>query len=219
MDLLVRAGHVMSCDDIVNLPVMSLDVITYTRHMGRWQPDASGRLREAALELYVEQGFEQTTVAEIAERAGLTARTYFRYFADKREVLFANSHELHDRMVAAIGAAPPGAAPMDAVAEALDAAAELIGRGHALARKRQAVIVANAELRERELIKMESLAAAMTDALRRRGILDAPARLAAETGIAVFRVAFERWVTERKDRGFQAVVSATLDQLRTITSS
>src|SRR3954469_16964179 len=96
--------------------------------MGRWEPNASGRLREAALELYVERGFEQTTVAEIAARAGLTARTFFRHFADKREVLFAGSADLQARLVQALEATPDPATPMQAVAAALDAAAAALGQ-------------------------------------------------------------------------------------------
>src|ERR1700742_580470 len=95
--------------------------------MGRWEPGASSRLRTAALELYFERGFEQTTVAEIAERARLTGRTFFRYFADKREVLFAGSSDLQAAMVAALAGAPIGATPMAAVATALDAAAQMLG--------------------------------------------------------------------------------------------
>src|SRR6516225_6766131 len=95
--------------------------------MSRWKPDARGRLEQAALELYVERGFEQTTVAEIAQRAGLTARTFFRHFADKREVLFAGSAALEEQMVDALDAAPATAPPMDAIAAALAAAAGLMG--------------------------------------------------------------------------------------------
>ena len=130
--------------------------------MARWEPDAAGRLREAALDLYVAQGYEQTTVAEIAERAGVTARTYFRHYADKREVLFAGAEQLEQRMVAALLGAPPDAAPLTAVAAALDAAAEMFGGNHAFSRRRQSVIAANPELRERELIKMARLADALT---------------------------------------------------------
>src|SRR5664280_457659 len=121
--------------------------------MGRWEPNASGRLREAAMELYIERGFEQTTVAEIAARAGLTARTFFRYFADKREVLFGGSASLQELLVAALEGAPDAASPMEAVAAALDEAAAVLGQGREYSRKRQSVIAANAELRERELIK------------------------------------------------------------------
>src|SRR3954453_15490492 len=114
--------------------------------MGRWEPNASGRLREAAMALYVERGFEQTTVADIADRAGLTARTFFRYFTDKREVLFGGSVSLQDHLVAAMGNLPDSASPMQAVAAALDAAAAALGEHRDFSRQRQSVISANAEL-------------------------------------------------------------------------
>src|SRR3954454_13695896 len=161
--------------------------------MGRWEPDAAGRLREAAMALYAERGYERTTVAEIAARAGVTARTFFRHFADKREVLFAGSSELQDRLVAALESAPAEATAMQAVAAALDEAAELLGQSREHARRRQAVINSHAELRERELIKLAALAAALAGALRRRGVPEPDASLAAEAGIVVLRVAFERW--------------------------
>src|SRR5215213_3724876 len=114
--------------------------------MGRWEPNASGRLRAAALELYVERGYEQTTVAEIAARAELTSRTFFRHFADKREVLFAGSSHLRDGLVAAIDAAPAGTSPIDAVAAAIARTAEIIGVDRASARRRAAIISSTAEL-------------------------------------------------------------------------
>jgi AcrR family transcriptional regulator len=193
--------------------LMSLHAITYTPGMGRWEPNASGRLREAAMELYVERGFEQTTVADIAQRAGLTARTFFRYFADKREVLFAGSAFLQEELVGALEGAPESASPMQAVAAALDAAAALLGERRDYSQQRQSVIAANAELRERELIKMASLSAALADALRRRGVTDADASLAAEAGIAVFRVAFERWVSEPGARDLSKVMRESLGRL------
>ena len=186
--------------------------------MGRWEPDASGRLRVAAMELYVERGFEQTTVADIAERAGLTARTFFRYFTDKREVLFGGSTILQDRMVEALERAPESATPIEAIAAALDAAAAMLGQRRDYARQRQAIITANAELRERELIKMASLSAALADGLRCRGVTDPEGSLAAEAGIAVLRVAFERWVSEPgdsdSDSDLAQVMRESLDQLR-----
>src|ERR1043165_8947394 len=119
--------------------------------MSRWEPNARGRLEEAALDLYTERGFESTTVAEIAERAGLTERTFFRHFADKREVLFGGSEELRELLVTTVQEAPAEPAPIAAAARALEAvAAQLPPRE--IARQRQAIIVANAELRERELI-------------------------------------------------------------------
>lgn len=187
--------------------------------MGRWEPGASGRLREAALALYLERGFEQTMVADIAERAGVTARTFFRYFADKREVFFDASAELEKKSLAALEAAPATAPPLDAVAAALVAAAEVIGDNRELARVRQAVIMANASLRERELIKLTSMSAAVADGLRQRGVGDAESSLAAETGVAVFRVAFERWVNAAEDRALDDVIRETLAQLRTLAAA
>src|ERR1700731_2154882 len=134
--------------------------------MGRWEPDAPGRLAQAAMELYVEHGFEQTTVAEIAARAGLTERTFFRHFADKREVLFAGAGSLQDLLVSTLASTPDSVAPIDAVAAALEAAGARLQERRDHARRRQAVIAANAELQERELIKLASLATALAETLR-----------------------------------------------------
>jgi len=179
--------------------------------MGRWEPDAAGRLREAALKLFEDRGFEQTTVAEIAARAGLTERTFFRHFADKREVLFRGSERLRDTLVAAVEHAPASASPLQAVTAALHAAGAALHRG--FARRRQAVILANPELQERELIKLASLAAALADALRRRDVPDPAARLAAETGMAVFRITFERWVTDPAERPWDEHLHEALAEL------
>ena len=183
--------------------------------MGRWEPDAAGRLRAAAMELYVDQGFEQTTVAEIAERAGVTARTFFRYFADKREVLFGGSEILEREMVAAVEASDDGA-PLDLVGAALAATAEVVGGDHAWSKRRMGVINANPELRERELIKMARLADSLTVALRSRGIPESDARLAAEAGIAVFRTGFERWVGGPRSGDLAAVLRDSMAQLRAL---
>jgi AcrR family transcriptional regulator len=184
--------------------------------MARWEPDAPGRLAQAALELYGERGFEQTTVAEIAARAGLSERTFFRHFADKREVLFAGS--LQDLMVAAIAAVPAEAAPIDAVAAAVDAAAALLQGRREFALRRQAVIAANPGLQERELTKMSALAAALAAALRERGSTEPTASLSAEAGIAVFKVAFERWIDAANQRPFVDVARESLDQLKAVAA-
>src|SRR5579859_716772 len=105
---------------------MSVAVVKYTGGMSRWQPDARGRLEQAALQLFMERGFEQTTVAEIAQRAGLTERTFFRHFADKREVLFGGAGTLQELVVRNIAGAPESAAPIDAVAAGLDAAGAVL---------------------------------------------------------------------------------------------
>ncbi len=164
--------------------------------MGRWEPNARGRLEQAAMELFLERGFEQATVTEIAARAGLTQRTFFRHFADKREVLFYGQEMLRDLLVAAVADAPESAAPIDAVADAVVAAGALLQQRREYARRRQIVIDANPELRERELIKLAGLAEAMADALRKRGVSDPAASLTAEAGIAVFKIAFGRWLNE-----------------------
>ena len=186
--------------------------------MGRWEPNARGRLEQAALDLYVERGFEQTTVAEIADRAGLTERTFFRHFADKREVLFAGAGALQELLVTAVVGAPDSVAPLEAVATALESAGARLQERREYSRRRQAVIDANAALRERELIKLAALASALAGALRRRGVTDPAASLTAEAGIAVFRVAFERWVQEPNRSDLPHLVRESLDELRTVTA-
>jgi len=197
---------------------MSVAVIKYDHGMGRWEPGARGRLEAAALALYGEHGFEQTTVAEIAKRAGLTERTFFRHFADKREVLFWGAGTLQDFLVSGVVGAPDSAAPIDAVAAALEAVGPLFQERREGARQRQAVIAANAELRERELIKLASLASAIADALRRRGVADPAASLAAEAGIAVFRIAFERWIKDTSPRDLPYFIRESLDELKAVTA-
>ncbi|MER6418416.1 helix-turn-helix domain-containing protein [Streptomyces sp. NPDC001137] len=186
--------------------------------MGRWEPNARERLAKAALELYGERGYEQTTVAEIAHRAGLTERTFFRHYADKREVLFGGSGALQELFVNAVAEAPQSAAPIDAVAVGLEAvSAEFVGR-HAHARRRHAVIVANAVLQERELIKLASLSASLADALRRRGVPEPAASLTAEAGVAVFKIGFERWVEAGEERTMAELMRESLDELKAVTA-
>ncbi|MEU7405322.1 helix-turn-helix domain-containing protein [Streptomyces sp. NPDC044948] len=186
--------------------------------MGRWEPNARGRLERAALELYVERGYEQTPVAEITRRAGLTERTFFRHFADKREVLFGGSGGLEELCVGAVAAAPPAATPMEAVAAALDAAAGVFEERGDLVLQRQGVIDANAELRERELIKLASLAGALADALDRRGVDAMTAQLTAETAIAVLKVAFRRWVDGGRDKPLRSLLAECFDVLRSLSA-
>jgi len=186
--------------------------------MGRWEPDAKGRIATAAMELYGQRGFDQTTVAEIAERAGVTERTFFRHFADKREVLFGGSHGLQDLMVGAVTRAPASAAPIDAVGAALQASAAVLN-DREYSRKRQAIVAASEELRERELIKMATLTSAISEALRRRGVKEPTASLTAEAGIAVFRVAFARWVGSANRKELGELMRESLDQLRVAISA
>src|SRR5437870_4331612 len=198
----------MSVADITIIHPTSVAVINYDRSMSRWEPDARGRLEQAALKLYIERGFEQTTVAEIAKRAGLTERTFFRHFADKREVLFWGAGALQTLVVSSVANAPDSAAPIDATAAALEAGAALLQERREFARQRQTIIAANPELQERELIKLASLASAIAEALRERGVRDPAASLAAEAGIAVFKIAFERWISGTNQQDFPQLVRA-----------
>jgi AcrR family transcriptional regulator len=197
---------------------MSVPVINYDPRMTRWEPNGRGRLELAALALYGERGFENTTVAEIAARAGLTERTFFRHFADKREVLFSGADALQELLVSSVANTPDSIAPIDAVGGALEAAGALLQERREYARQRAAIIAANAELRERELIKLASLASAIADALRRRGVADPAASLSAEAGIAVFRVAFDRWVQETNQRDLPQLIRDSLDELKAVTA-
>ncbi len=184
--------------------------------MGRWEPDAVGRLQQAALELYGERGYEPTAVADIAERAGLTERTFFRYFTDKREVLFLGSETLQELFENTVASAPASLAPIDAVGEALQATVEFFVDRREHASRRQAVIAANPSLQERELIKLSALAAAVARALRTRGVADPAAMLTAEAGVAVFKIAFELWVNQSDDRDLSVLMQETLDQLKAV---
>jgi AcrR family transcriptional regulator len=197
---------------------MTVTVVAYDRAMSRWEPDARGRLQQAALELYTERGFEQTSVAEIARRAGLTERTFFRHFADKREVLFAGSGTLQDLIVDSLAGVPDAVRPIDAVAVALAAATAVFEDRREHSRRRQGVIAANAELQERELIKLASLSAAIADALRRRGVGDPAASLAAEAGIAVFKISFESWANDADQRDLSHHLQRSFDELKAVTA-
>jgi AcrR family transcriptional regulator len=171
--------------------------------MGRWEDNAVGRLTEAAMELYRDPGYDKVTVAEIASRAGLTRRTFFRHFTDKREVLFYGASKLEALVAADLLAAPPRTPALEVVATALAAVARRSDEDPAFAdfaRRRHALIRTYADLRERELAKLASLASATAAALRRRGVAEPAATLAAEAGVAAFKVGFERWVDDLRRR-------------------
>lgn len=197
---------------------MSIPDITYNRRMSRWEPNARGRLEQAALRLYRERGFDQTTVTDIAERAGLTERTFFRYFADKREVLFWGQDRLRELYVRAIEAAPRSDTPIEMVAAALLAAVPVFHERRELARQRQAVIAANPGLQERELIKLASLASAIAAALRGRDVPDPTASLVAEVGIIAFKTAFAHWISAPDKHDLAQLIRQALDQLKAVTA-
>jgi AcrR family transcriptional regulator len=186
--------------------------------MTRWKPDAAGRLMAAAMTLFAEQGYEATTVAEIAEHAGLTKRTFFRYFSDKREVLFSGSQELERRWVEAVASAPSDAAPLDAVTSGFEGVAEMFEERHAFARLRSGIIEANPELQERELIKLQRLAGAVADALVARGVSRNAAILASQAGVTVFHVGFARWVEQDDPAAFSGLMDESLRELRGVTA-
>lgn len=182
--------------------------------MSRWKPDARGRLERAALELYNQKGFHATTVSEIAARAELTERTFYRHFADKREVLFPAGNPLADTLADATAAAPEQLPPLEAIAHALTEAAPAFEERADLVRQRQTVIAANPGLQERELAKLAALVTALADALRERGVEAPAAALAAEIGMAMFKVAFGRWVTDPDRRPLAQHVRENLDSVK-----
>jgi AcrR family transcriptional regulator len=188
--------------------------------MARWEPNARERLVVAALGLFTEQGYDDTTVTQIAQRAGLTKTTFFRHFPDKREVLFAGQ-EIHSRLLAdGAAAAPDQATPLEAAASALDAlAASFTPEQREFGPRLLTVVAGNPELQERALFKSAALAAALTAALVKRGVPDLPASLAADLGIRAFHHAFERWVDPASQRAFPELAREALGDLRAATSA
>ncbi len=186
--------------------------------MSRWSPNARGRLEQAAYELFLDQGYEQTTVADIAKRAGLTERTFFRHYADKREVLFGGSAALRDELLRVLEGLPPALPTIEAVRVAVEAMSSLMNGRRAVARERHRVVAAHADLQERELIKRATLTAALAQALHRRGVPEPTASLAADMGMAVFYVGFGHWLDDPADRELVEIVHEGFDQLKAVAS-
>ena len=183
--------------------------------MGRWEPNTRERLERAALALFVEHGYDATTVAEIADRAGLTKSTFFRHFADKREVLFGGQELLAERFAEAIKAAPPEATAADCLAAALaTAGAHFTPERHDLAVQRRTAIAANSDLQERQLLKRARLSSAVTGALLDRGADLTTAHLAAEMGVLAFGTAFARWAEAGNQRPYPEIAHEVLADLR-----
>jgi AcrR family transcriptional regulator len=197
---------------------MSATAIMYDGGMSRWSPNARGRLEQAAYELFLDRGYDQITVADIAQRAGLTERTFFRHYADKREVLFGGATMLQDELLRALGELPPALPTIEAVRIAVEALSSLMHGRRALARERQRIVTAHADLQERELIKRATLTAALAQALQHRGVLEPAASLAADMGIAVFHVGFVRWLDDPADRELVEIVHEGFDQLKAVAS-
>lgn len=205
----------------ITLPLMAVTVITGTlMAMARWEPDAKGRLGRAALKLFAERGYDQTTVADIAEGAGLTERTFFRHFVDKRDVLFSGSKELQELLVSEVAGAPLKRSPLEAIVAAFVKAADTVFEERRdFSTRRQAVIGANPELHERESIKLATLASALAQALRGRGVQEPTASLAAEAGVAVFKIGFQRWISAPGGRTLAALIRDSAGQLGALTRS
>ncbi|WP_019929757.1 TetR/AcrR family transcriptional regulator [Nocardia sp. BMG111209] len=184
--------------------------------MARWEGNTRGRLERAALDLFTEQGYDRTTVAQIAKRANLTERSFYRWFPDKREVLFGGGEELQERFVAAIEAAPAGADPLAMLMAAFATAPEVI-RPREFLRERSAVIAANPPLHERELIKVASLSEALVAALARRGHDPRAARLATDAGMAIFRHAGQRWMADEHADHARLLSDSAADLLAVLT--
>jgi AcrR family transcriptional regulator len=183
--------------------------------VSRWAPNARERLENAALELFVENGYEETTVAQIADRAGMNRATFFRHFADKREVLFGGEDVLAGLFADAIRAAPPGATLTECLQAALLAAGgAMTPQLRAAAARRRLVVAANSELQERGLLKRTRITQFVTAALRERGADELTARLGAEMGMLAFSVAFERWMTASDDEPFPPFADAAWSDLR-----
>lgn len=182
--------------------------------MVRWQPGTRERLQSTALQLFTEHGYDETTVAEIAAAAEVTERTFFRHFADKREVLFAGQDDFLGMFVGPVTAAAPGTPPFALVRLALDSAAAFFPSDRrSWSRTRQRVIDAVPALGERELGKLANLKVHLGAALRDRGIAEPAATITAETTVTVFHLAFAQWIADGEERDFASVAHERLDAL------
>ncbi len=190
--------------------------------MSRWEPGARERLVLAAVDLFAEQGYDATTVAQIASRAGVTKSTFFRYFADKRELLVAGQETLSRLLAEGIAEAPGDATPLEAVAAGLTRASGAMGpMNRELAHRIKAAVASSAELQERDALKSVSLAAAMTAALVARGVPDTIAAIAAELGVLAFKRGFAEWSQGNRDATDELAqyALAALDELRAASAS
>lgn len=190
--------------------------------MGRWEPGARERLVVAAVDLFIEQGYDATTVAQIAERAGVTKSTFFRHFPDKRELLVAGQETLSRLLVEGITEAPGDATPLEAVAAGLERASTAMGpESRELAPRLRAAVAASTELQERDALKSVGLAAAMTTALAARGVSAPTAALASELGVLAFKRGYAEWSEGDRaaDEGLAGYILAALDDLRAASAA
>jgi len=190
--------------------------------MARWEPGARERMVLAAADLFAEQGYDATTVAQIAERAGVTKSTFFRHFPDKRELLVAGQEVLSRLLAEGIAEAPAPASPLEAVAAGLERASNAMGPvNRELGPRLKAAIAASAELQERDALKSVGLAAAMTNALKARGVPDLIAHLAGEMGVLAFKRGYSEWLEADHDTagGLAPYTAAALEDLRAASAS
>jgi AcrR family transcriptional regulator len=187
--------------------------------MSRWAPDAALRLETAALELFAEQGYAATTVPQITARAGLTTRTFFRHFADKREVLFLRDREFPAVVSAVLTRAPAGLPPVGLVMFGFEAAASqdfaewregmLVRRG---------IIRSDGHLRERELLKSSRLADAVAAAIADYGVPPADIVPLARYGVLLFDLALDDWLDGDDGRSLLDVLRATRARMERATT-
>lgn len=163
--------------------------------------------------LFLERGYAEVTVAEIADRAGLTKRSFFNHFADKREVLFAGAQAYEANVLKHLAEAAGDLAPIDAVVAALTGGSLDLAAYGEFARARRDLIASSTELRERDLIKMTSLTAAIAGALRERGIAARAATFTAQAAVAVFTTAYDEWVDDLT-ADFPTLMRGALAELR-----
>ncbi|MFD2474913.1 TetR/AcrR family transcriptional regulator [Amycolatopsis silviterrae] len=189
--------------------------------MARWQPETTQRLVVAAVDLFTEQGYDETTVAQIAERAGVTKSTFFRHFSDKRELLVAGQETLSRLLAEGIAEAPASCSPLEAVAAGLERASGAMGPANReLGPRLKAAVAASTELQERDALKNVGLAAAMSAALVARGVADPIAHLAAELGVLAFKRGYTRWSEAEGDEdGLARHALAALRELRVAAAS
>ncbi|MFD5445765.1 TetR/AcrR family transcriptional regulator [Streptomyces tendae] len=183
--------------------------------MARWEPNAPQRLAAAALDLFAEHGYDNTTVLDIAQRAGLAKSSFFRHFQDKRGVLFGEDL-VAEPLTAAIAEAPGAATPLEAVARGIDALGQHVftPEHRAFSIRRRSVIEAHPDLREREALKGVSLTESIAQALARRGVPDLTARVAAELGALALKVAYERWSEADSTQEFSDLARQALSDVR-----
>ncbi len=187
--------------------------------MGRWEPGAQTRLREAAWTLFSEKGYDETTVAEIAARAGLSSRTFFRYFPDKSEVLFADpeqERQVADELTRLISSPSAVTTPFDALALGLREVASFWGRDWSLARQRHHLIHLHPDLTERESAKIRQLADVFERALVGRGTPPSSARLLAHLGVAILQASYLSWLEGPSDTSLLEHINSSVESSRSL---